>query len=188
MIIPVTVNIKIEPSRHALWNGCIFTTRMAWWKTQFQSGLLFFQTLIGLCFWTSGYLYTDIYKTAPWWSDRALKKSALKVRSRHLNISSDDHITFDSIIVPKLWIPDLVFLGTTNEKRHTVIRNNDMLRVTPRGQILLSQRFTLEMDCHMDFHQFPFDYQLCPIELESFGYTTKGTDWSCFSLLSGHIK
>ena len=113
---------------------------------------------------------------------RGLQKSALKVRSRHLNISSDDHITFDSTIVPKLWIPDLVFLGTTNEKRHTVIRNNDMLRVTPRGQILLSQRFTLEMDCHMDFHQFPFDYQLCPIELESFGYTTKGTALTMFQL------
>ena len=51
-----------------------------------------------------------------------------------------------------------------------------MLRGTPRGQILLSQRFTLEMDCHMDFRHFPFDYQLCPIELESFGYTTKGTN------------
>ena len=50
-----------------------------------------------------------------------------------------------------------------------------MLRVTPRGQILLSQRFTLEMDCHMDFRHFPFDCQLCPIELESFGYTTNGT-------------
>ena len=72
-----------------------------------------------------------------------------------------------------LWI---LCKGTTNEKRHTVIRNNDMLRVTPRGHILLSQRFTLEMDCHMDFRHFPFDYQLCPIELESFGYTTKGTN------------
>ena len=62
-----------------------------------------------------------------------------------------------------------------------------MLRVTPKGQILLSQRFTLEMDCQMDFHQFPFDYQLCPIQLESFGYTTNGTilylDW----LLSSHL-
>ena len=77
----------------------------------------------------------------------------------------------------------MVFLGTTNEKRHTVIRNNDMLRVTPRGQILLSQRFTLEMDCHMDFRHFPFDYQLCPIELESFGYTTNGT----ISHLNDHI-
>jgi len=24
----------------------------------------------------------------------------------------------------------------------------------------------------MDFHLFPFDYQLCPIHLESFGYST----------------
>ena len=35
-----------------------------------------------------------------------------------------------------------------------------------------AQRFTLEMDCHMDFHLFPFDYQLCPVELESYGHTT----------------
>ena len=24
----------------------------------------------------------------------------------------------------------------------------------------------------MDFHLFPFDYQLCPVELESYGHTT----------------
>ena len=37
----------------------------------------------------------------------------------HLNISETQPITFDAFIVPELWIPDLIFLGTTSERRHT---------------------------------------------------------------------
>ena len=46
-------------------------------------------------------------------------------------------ITFDGSIVEELWIPDLIFLGTTSEKRHQVVRSNDMLRVSSDGEILL---------------------------------------------------
>ena len=48
----------------------------------------------------------------------------------HLNISETQPITFDAFIVPELWIPDLIFLGTTSERRHTgmLYRLNNILR------------------------------------------------------------
>ena len=109
----------------------------------------------------------------------------------HLNVPTNDHITFDSSLIQQIWIPDLWFMHSTGERKHNVVRDNQLLRVAPDGKIFLwmgsnkvkvnlytliwadkAQRFTLEMDCHMDFHLFPFDYQLCPVELESYGHTT----------------
>ena len=54
-----------------------------------------------------------------------------------LNLTLNKPITFDGSIVEELWIPDLIFLGTTSEKRHQVVRSNDMLRVSSNGEILL---------------------------------------------------
>ena len=33
-------------------------------------------------------------------------------------------------------------------------------------------RLSLTLACHMDFTSYPFDWQVCPLELESYGYKT----------------
>ena len=37
-------------------------------------------------------------------------------------------------------------------------------RISPKGDITLSERFTIRLDCEMDFAMFPFDSQACPVK------------------------
>ena len=47
-------------------------------------------------------------------------------------------------------------------------------RLSPDGDITLSERFTVSMDCEMNFEMFPFDSQACPLLLESYAYGKSG--------------
>ena len=70
----------------------------------------------------------------------------------HLNISETQPITFDAFIVPELWIPDLIFLGTTSERRHTgrLYRLNNIL-FRHNGESLLSRLFGPIIICRISF-------------------------------------
>ena len=46
----------------------------------------------------------------------------------HLNFPRSDHITFDSSLIEHLWIPDLWFMHSAGERRHNVVRENQLLR------------------------------------------------------------
>ena len=37
-------------------------------------------------------------------------------------------------------------------------------RISPKGDITFSERFTIRLDCEMDFEMFPFDSQACPVQ------------------------
>ena len=43
-------------------------------------------------------------------------------------------------------------------------------RLSPEGDITYSERFTVSMDCEMNFEMFPFDSQACPLMIESYAY------------------
>ena len=43
-------------------------------------------------------------------------------------------------------------------------------RIAPKGDITFSERFTISLDCEMNFQMFPFDSQACPVTIESYAY------------------
>ena len=57
----------------------------------------------------------------------------------HLNLSTKDYITFDSSLIQLLWIPDLWFMHSTGERKHNVVRDNQLLKVAPDGRIFIWQ-------------------------------------------------
>ncbi|XP_046363512.2 glycine receptor subunit alpha-2-like [Haliotis rufescens] len=71
-----------------------------------------------------------------------------------------------------LWVPDLYFPQSKRESRHDITIPNVMIRLSPDGSILYSQRLSVTFDCHMDLVKFPMDKQTCQIDMESYSFTT----------------
>ena len=40
-----------------------------------------------------------------------------------------------------------------------------------KSRIFKAERYSITMDCQMNFRMFPFDHQLCPLTLESYSYS-----------------
>ncbi|CAD5122257.1 DgyrCDS10702 [Dimorphilus gyrociliatus] len=72
-----------------------------------------------------------------------------------------------------LWVPDLFFRNEKKAYVHRVIHPNKLITVSEDGRVTYSQRITLKLSCNMILLKFPVDTQVCPLYLESFGYTTE---------------
>ncbi|XP_070565026.1 glycine receptor subunit alpha-3-like isoform X2 [Ptychodera flava] len=85
----------------------------------------------------------------------------------------DEKVAVHTKLLDKLWFPDLFF---ANEKRatvHKVTTANKLLHLFPNGDVLYSVRLSLTLQCNMKLHLFPMDQQICGVQLESYGFTTK---------------
>ncbi|XP_046568441.1 glycine receptor subunit alpha-2-like [Haliotis rubra] len=71
-----------------------------------------------------------------------------------------------------LWVPDLYFPQSKRESRHVITIPNVMIRLSPDGSVLYSQRLSVTFDCHMDLHKFPLDKQTCQVDMESYSFTS----------------
>ncbi|XP_050412045.1 glycine receptor subunit alpha-2 isoform X2 [Patella vulgata] len=72
----------------------------------------------------------------------------------------------------ELWVPDLFFPQSKTERRHVLTTPNILIRLETDGSILYSQRLSVTLQCFMELHNFPLDYQKCAIEMESYSYST----------------
>lgn len=92
----------------------------------------------------------------------------------------DDRLTYNSydgkikyIRAPpcRVWKPDLFFANEIEAEEHEIFAPNELLRISPNGEVLFSKRVTLRLSCTMNFRNFPFDFQRCKIAMPSYGYT-----------------
>ncbi|XP_070543001.1 glycine receptor subunit alpha-2-like [Ptychodera flava] len=98
-----------------------------------------------------------------------LRQSWTDPRLRH---HSGRKIPSSSRLMERLWIPDLFFTNEKQGTQHELTVENKLLRIIHTGEVMISQRLSLKLMCHMDLHRFPMDHQDCEMEMESFGYTT----------------
>ncbi|CAN7984068.1 unnamed protein product, partial [Ixodes hexagonus] len=61
----------------------------------------------------------------------------------------------------RMWKPDLFFVNAKEVRTHSVTMPNELLQLSPDGDILFSIRLTMKLSCLMLFHNFPFDKQKC---------------------------
>ena len=110
-----------------------------------------------------------------------------------INLENENNyeiFSVDEKLINSLWIPDLFFSNGVGSSRHHVVRRNALLRMvfihfesynetmscghqirlSPEGDITYSERFTVSMNCEMNFEMFPFDSQACPLMIESYAY------------------
>ncbi|KAL7841216.1 hypothetical protein SRHO_G00249070 [Serrasalmus rhombeus] len=84
-----------------------------------------------------------------------------------------DSLTVDPKMFQCLWKPDLFFANEKNANFHDVTQENILLFIFRNGDVLISMRLSVTLSCPLDLTLFPMDTQLCKMQLESFGYTTK---------------
>ncbi|CAG2106512.1 unnamed protein product, partial [Medioppia subpectinata] len=71
----------------------------------------------------------------------------------------------------RLWIPDTFFSNSWSTQSHTDIKPNVLFRIYPNGNVLFSKRITATLSCPMDLKYYPFDTQICSIQMANV-YTT----------------
>lgn len=73
----------------------------------------------------------------------------------------------------KIWTPDLFFTNELSSSTHDLMNDNAFVKVSPNGDVLFSRRVTLVLSCPMNLQAFPFDKQLCTLDIESYGNTVR---------------
>ncbi|KAM7542482.1 hypothetical protein Aperf_G00000018604 [Anoplocephala perfoliata] len=74
------------------------------------------------------------------------------------------------LLKSKLWLPDLFFRNGKEGRLHKMTLPNYLIRITPDGNILYSQKITMRFSCQMDLANFPMDSQDCNMNIGSYGY------------------
>jgi len=100
------------------------------------------------------------------WKDERLAFQSRGNRSVTLN-----HRQFD-----RMWTPDVFVRNLKAGVFHTITVPNRLIRLSPDGTILYSQRLTLTLACDMIFSNYPMDNQTCKIELGSCKCYSNGSD------------
>jgi len=85
-------------------------------------------------------------------------------------IREDRSHNVDGTMLDMIWMPDIFFVDEKDSKRHVIMTRNMLLEIHPDGEIMLSERLSLKIGCHMDLKFYPFDLQVCPIHVESYAY------------------
>jgi len=83
-----------------------------------------------------------------------------------------EKIVFGAEKTGEIWKPDTFFVNENPEEYEGPATDTDtFLRIENDGAVLWSQRMSLTASCPMDLSYYPFDSQLCSLEIESFKYT-----------------
>nr|XP_037279858.1 glycine receptor subunit alpha-2-like [Rhipicephalus microplus] len=80
-----------------------------------------------------------------------------------------DNLTVNGgALLARMWKPDLYFVNAEEVRTHSVTMPNQLLRLSPDGDVLISIRLSLRLSCLMYFYYFPFDKQRCFAKLRPY--------------------
>ncbi|CAJ0578655.1 unnamed protein product, partial [Mesorhabditis spiculigera] len=82
-------------------------------------------------------------------------------------------LTIGIEMVQQIWTPDTFFPNEKKSFFHEATSHNSFLRIDSQGNVLRSIRLTVTANCPMNLHTFPLDVQVCALEIESYGYSTR---------------
>jgi len=79
-------------------------------------------------------------------------------------------ITLNHNQFERLWTPDVFVRNLKEGVFHLITVPNRLIRLSPDGTVLYSQRLTLTLACDMVLNKYPMDNQTCKIEFGSCTY------------------
>ena len=88
-------------------------------------------------------------------------------------VSRNDKLQHFSKEAENFWVPDVFIDGAKEIESPSFYHKPAYIRVYKNHLIRYSGRIHFAVSCHMDFHLYPNDEQVCNIKFESFGYTTE---------------
>jgi len=81
-------------------------------------------------------------------------------------------INIDIEKISDYWMPDLYFRNSIKGEFHEVPTINKLMKVNATGHVWYVSSITSTFICPMHLRKFPFDTQLCALNIESFAHTT----------------
>nr|AWJ68189.1 putative GABA receptor 7 [Hirudo verbana] len=72
----------------------------------------------------------------------------------------------------KMWVPDTFFRNEKKAGFHAVTVENRLVIINTEGDVWYAMKISATLSCPMKLHKYPLDTQVCPMMLESFGYTS----------------
>jgi len=113
-----------------------------------------------------------------------LRQHWLDQRLQYTRIPGMNQFVLDAYHATLLWTPDTFILNERNSVLHKFGILQEYTKIRPDGRILQSSRVTVTASCKMNLGYFPFDRQLCGLELAS--YANIGSEYSLgWSALGG---
>uniref|UniRef100_A0AC35U6C1 Neur_chan_LBD domain-containing protein n=1 Tax=Rhabditophanes sp. KR3021 TaxID=114890 RepID=A0AC35U6C1_9BILA len=100
------------------------------------------------------------------WTDNRLIFNPNEFQNKSLLELHESYV--DSIWHPDTFIPNAIY---SKNPRTMSISHRSLLRLRQDGQVLYSRRISIVAECLMDLTMFPFDKQLCHLDIESYGHT-----------------
>ncbi|KAJ7355064.1 hypothetical protein OS493_028282 [Desmophyllum pertusum] len=76
-----------------------------------------------------------------------------------------------NFVMHRIWMPDSYFVNAKHGSFHKITTDNMMIRIMPGGMVYYNARITIKAACPMDLRKFPMDTQICPLTIESYGYS-----------------
>jgi len=88
-----------------------------------------------------------------------------------LTAPATEIVTLGSEWKDKLWIPDTYFRNSMSGGIPTVLHPSVYFTITNGTQVFMAARFQLKLSCNMEFTKFPFDNQICFVNITTCEYT-----------------
>jgi len=92
-------------------------------------------------------------------------------RDPRLRFEGTRNVTLNHKQFDRMWTPDVFIRNLKSGSFHTITVPNRLIRLSPDGTILYSQRLTLTLTCDMMLIKYPMDNQTCRIEFGSCQYS-----------------
>ena len=93
-----------------------------------------------------------------------------------LEYLSNENMTEENIYLEKeefvYWKPDLYAVNAKKTVSPEIQAPPEFFKIWPNGRVLTSKKVNIRFGCKMEFRNYPFDTQICPLVFESYGHTS----------------
>ncbi|XP_053385207.1 glycine receptor subunit beta-type 4-like [Mercenaria mercenaria] len=100
-----------------------------------------------------------------WWKDARLQYS------NYSSLGNVSKLEIPEVNTAQIWQPDLYFLTDRKPEIHDRSIANRIIYIYRNGSIVYSERTSLTLRSSLDLTFYPYDQQMCLVELQSFAYT-----------------
>ena len=116
------------------------------------------------------------------------KDFRLETFTKEANFSSDhygEYVAFPGEHAKNLWMPDVYLDKTPTVRNPIYMLDASSVRLYRNGFVRFTTQLNFDTHCEMNFIYFPFDKQVCSINIESFGYTAEEMElkWESSSMI-----
>ncbi|KAK6630385.1 hypothetical protein RUM44_005052 [Polyplax serrata] len=95
------------------------------------------------------------------------------VRLQYEKVPGLEELSMSWLFLDRVWKPDTYFVNGKKSFLHRITAPNKFLRLRYDGFLTYSMRLTILASCPMYLKKFPLDAQKCPLQLGSYGYSSK---------------